>query len=297
VELASYLDDWALRRRSARDKKDEAIAECRVSLRLKPNYPHAHFVLAGALREQGKVDEAISECSEALRLRATYPEAHAELGSALRSRGDFTDAIAELRKARGLANPRATLAQQIESELIATERQASRAAQLPAVLAGQLKPAIAAEILGFAEVCCLKKLYVGSARLWAQAFQVQPKLVDDVQAQNRYNAACSAALAGCGKGKDNPALDDGAKVHWRKQAIDWLRADLAAWSTLLDTCPPPVRQSAAETLQHWKVDPDLAGVRDPDKLANLPKDEQKACRALFAEVDALLAKARGGTKP
>jgi hypothetical protein len=47
-------------------------------------------------------------------------------------------------------------------------------------------------------------------------------------------------------------------------------------------------------LQHWKADADLAGLRDP---ATLPEDEQKACRALWAEVDALLAKVRGESKP
>jgi hypothetical protein len=40
------------------------------------------------------------------------------------------------------------------------------------------------------------------------------------------------------------------------------------------------------------VAPDLAGLRDEVALAKLPVDEQKACRALWAEVDALLKKAQ-----
>jgi hypothetical protein len=36
----------------------------------------------------------------------------------------------------------------------------------------------------------------------------------------------------------------------------------------------------------------LAGLRDEAALAKLPEDEQEACRALWAEVDALLTKAR-----
>ena len=58
--------------------------------------------------------------------------------------------------------------------------------------------------------------------------------------------------------------------------------------------PPAVRQSLSQTLQHWKADADLAGLRDAAALAKLSDDEQKSCRALRAEVDALLKKAQDG---
>jgi hypothetical protein len=44
-------------------------------------------------------------------------------------------------------------------------------------------------------------------------------------------------------------------------------------------------------------DPDLAGTREEPASAKLPADEQEACRALWSEVDALLAKARGNPSP
>jgi serine/threonine-protein kinase len=150
---------------------------------------------------------------------------------------------------------------------------------------------------GFAELCYDKKLQGASARLWAEAFRSEPKLAEDMKIQHRYNAACAAALAGCGQGKDDPPLDEPAKARWRKQAIDWLEADLAAWSKIRESGPPQARQAISQTLQHWKADPDLAGLRDPAALAKLPEDEQKACRALWAELDALLAKASGDRAP
>ncbi len=128
--------------------------------------------------------------------------------------------------------------------------------------------------------------------MWTDAFQAEPKLAGDMQAGNRYNAACAAALAGSGQGKDDPPLDEPAKARWRKQAIDWLKADLAAWSKVLEKSPPVARQSISETLKHWEVDSDLAGLREAAALAKLPDDEQKACRALSAEVEALLKKAQ-----
>ena len=168
------------------------------------------------------------------------------------------------------------------------------AARLPDLLAGKGRLSTAAEMLGFAQLCYEKKLQGASARFWSEAFQAQPKLIDDMQAQHRYNAACAAALAGCGQGKDDPPLDDAARTRWHKQAIHWLKADLAAWSKILESGPPQARPFIAQTLQHWKADPDLAGLRDPAALAELPEDEQKACRALWADVDALLARVQGG---
>jgi serine/threonine-protein kinase len=214
------------------------------------------------------------------------------LGTALRSRGDFSEAISEIRKARDLARKsKPRLVQQIERDLVVTEQQASLAARLPAILTGKLKPADAAEALGFAGVCHAKGLYGASARFWIEAFQTQPKLADDMQVQNRYNAACAAALAGCGQGKDDPPLDVAAKARWRKQAIDWLKADLTAWSKILDSGPPQARQAVSQALQHWKADADLAGLRDEAALAKLPPDEQATCRALWSEVDGILRRA------
>ncbi len=108
----------------------------------------------------------------------------------------------------------------------------------------------------------MKRVHGASARFWSEAFRLEPKLADDMNVQNRYNAACAAALAGSGQGKDDPPLDDAKKAHWRKQAIDWLKADLAARSKILATGPPQAKQLVTQTLQHWKADTDLAGLRD-----------------------------------
>jgi hypothetical protein len=50
---------------------------------------------------------------------------------------------------------------------------------------------------------------------------------------------------------------------------------------------------AVKMLQHWQADSDLAGIRDPEALAKLPEAERKEWQALWAEVDALIAKAEG----
>jgi eukaryotic-like serine/threonine-protein kinase len=277
-------------------KLDEANDEFRTALRLEPGFWKAHCNLGNLLKDQGKPDEAIAEYRESLRLKPDSAEVHANLGIAFRDRGEYPVAIAELSKARDLANKtNARLAQQIERQLAETDQLASLAARLTAILAGKVKPVDTTEMLGLAQLCYMKQLHGASARFWAEALQSQPKLAEDMQVQHRYNAACAAALAGCGQGKDDPPLDDATKARWRKQAIAWLKADLAAWTKIQESAQPQAKSPIAKTLQHWKADPDLAGLRDPGSLDKLPKDEQDACRALWKEVDALLA--RSGESP
>jgi tetratricopeptide (TPR) repeat protein len=287
--LGNVLDD--------RGQQAEAIAEYRTALRLKPDYPEAHVNLGGILHTRGDLEEAIAEYRAAIRLRPGLVEAHNNLARALRARGEYPEAIAILRKAcdmaRRMAHP---LAQQFQRELAITERFASLAARLPAIMAGEAKAADTTEAIDFARLCSDRGMQGTSTRLWSKAFQSQARLMEDMQAQHRYNAACTAALAGCGQGRDDPPLDNAARARWRKQAIDWLKADLAAWTKILESGPPQAKQAIMQTLRHWKVDTDLAGLRDPASLTKLAKDEQEACHALWEAVDALIAKASGNPR-
>jgi hypothetical protein len=73
-------------------------------------------------------------------------------------------------------------------------------------------------------------------------------------------------------------------------------AERDTWAKLLESGPPQWRPFIVQTLQHWKVDTDLAGVRDPEALAKLPEAERKEWKALWANVEALLKRA-GGQAP
>ena len=64
-----------------------------------PTTPIAHTNLGIALRDQGKLDEAIAEYRKAIRLKPDLAEAHHNLGIALASQGKLDEAIAEYRKA------------------------------------------------------------------------------------------------------------------------------------------------------------------------------------------------------
>ncbi len=127
--------------------------------------------------------------------------------------------------------------------------------------------------------------YALAVRLFAEALASDPNLATDRRTQHAYNAACAAARAGTGKSKDDPQPDDAEKPRFRRQALEWLRAELAAWKRLSESADPGNKELAAKTLAFWKQDPDLAAIRDVPLLSKLPDPERKAWQSLWSEVE------------
>jgi hypothetical protein len=98
-------------------------------------------------------------------------------------------------------------------------------------------------------------------------------------------------MAGCGRGRDAADLDEATRAGFRRQARDWLRAELEA-RRLLAQEPGQVR-AVARDLQDWLWDIQFAGVRGPDALARLPEAERQAWQRLWADVADTLARAVG----
>ncbi len=124
--------------------------------------------------------------------------------------------------------------------------------------------------------------FVSAARLWNEALQDDPKLGEDRRAQIRYDAACAAALAAAGQGKDDPP-NDATRSELRSRALTWLKEELAAWMGHLEARPSE-KGTVAQTLNHWQADTDLAGVRDPEALGRLPEDERERWKDLWTAV-------------
>jgi hypothetical protein len=143
----------------------------------------------------------------------------------------------------------------------------------------------------YAHLCYEKKRYLAAARFFSQALTADPKSAADFENSHRYQAACAAALAGCGRGDDAAQLDGQELARWRKQALDWLRADLKAYGALRPVSNPKEHQRLQEWLRSWQSEPTLAGLRDATAVAHLSAAEQESCKQLWAEVQALLPKA------
>jgi tetratricopeptide (TPR) repeat protein/tRNA A-37 threonylcarbamoyl transferase component Bud32 len=304
---------------------DEAIAAYRRAIDLAPKDARAHNNLGAAWRDKGQLEEALTAFRRAIELDPMYATAHSNLGSVLFDRDQLADAIAAYRRAieldpmyaaahdnlrnallrsgrfhearaatqrwLDLLPPGAAARKSAQQQLGRCERLLALDASLPALLEGIEQPATVAEERELAVLCQnYKRLYAAAARFYAAAFAAQPKLADDLQTQDRYNAACAAALAAAGQGADAAKLGDAERARLHRQALAWLMADVAAWDKLTQDRPQE-RTRVQKTLRHWKADADLARLRDAEGLATLPAEEREACRMLWATVDDLLQRA------
>ncbi len=216
------------------------------------------------------------------------------LGRLLLTLGKPAEAETEFRKALALAPADASA----QTGIAEVGRLKAVQDKLSAMLKGDFTPTTNDERLALAELCMYRKLYRTSVGLFADSFNVDPALGDNRQNHHRYNAACAASLAANltlptpseGEGK---ILDDAAKAKLRQQALEWLKAELAIWSKLVESGPPQAKPFITQTLAHWKEDTDLTGIRDNKELAKLPEAQRKEWQSLWADVDALLKRTSG----
>ena len=158
-------------------------------------------------------------------------------------------------------------------------------------MSGEQKLHDAAERLDYANLCYTKRLFAAAAGFSEQALAESPELAEAPIGVHRYNAACSAALAGCNQGEDRDSLDEAARQRWLRQALDWLRAELAQCANAVSTSQPDSRPPLLDRLRHWQRNRDLAGVRDEESLAKLSDAEQQSWREFWSEVETLIEKA------
>jgi serine/threonine-protein kinase len=270
-----------------------ALAERAVATKgTTPRWVYPYFLFAQGLAEyrQGRFDSAISIM-------------RADAGTVMGPAPRLVVAMAEYRNGQK-EEARQTLAAAISSfdwsaaqvgsrdhwiwHVLRREAEAMILPNLPAFLEGKYQPQDNDERLALLGVCQFQARHAAAARLAADAFATAPTLAEDLTSQCRWRAARSAALAGCGLGKDGAKLSKAERTRWRRKARQWLRADLAAWARKLDSGSRAERILVKNTLTHWRADPDLAGLREPSALEKLSADERKECLALWQEVGAVL---------
>jgi serine/threonine-protein kinase len=275
-----------------------ALAECRTVLRLRPHDVTAHQWLASLQLSMGDTAAALGSIRKALAIDPGHIGSRATLSHILLASGRFVEAVPALEQAatRMAAVGRAEASARIKGLIPEVGWLTGQVDSLRDRDAGALKGREQPEAPEWAEYAAVHGRPALAARLYGAVLTAIPARGDDRKSGIRLRAARAAALAGCGKGDDDPRPDEAARAGLRKHAMEWLRAELNLWTKNLDSGTEAARGEVREALLRWKADPDLAGLRDPEALAKLPADEQSACRKLWADVDALLARF-GGDRP
>jgi tetratricopeptide (TPR) repeat protein len=263
-----------------------AVASFRTALRLDPKYARAHYNLGKVLHDQGDAAGAMAAYREALRLDPRFAMAHCNLGQALREQGQFAAALEALRRGHELGTQQPGWRYPSAQWVHDAERLVALEARLPDVLAGKARPADAAEGLACARVCRSRQQHAAAAHFYAEAFAADLKLADNLDTGDRSHAACCAARAAAAK-----ILPDKTVLGLRRQALAWLRADLARYAKLAESDDPAARQAVQRTMRLWQQEADLAPVRTREALDQLPDTERMDWRQLWEDVEQLLRRA------
>jgi serine/threonine-protein kinase len=275
---------------------EAAIQEFRTASKLDPKDAVPHFNLGNALHDLQRLEEAIKEYHQAIAIDPKYAKAHCRLGFVFREQGKFSEALASVRRGHELGSRQPGWPNSFSAQLVRdVERLVELDRRLSSILEGKKESTNNAERLALADFCQqpFKRSYATSARFYEEAFTRNERLANNLDQQYRYHAACSAALAGAGQGEDARCLPDKVAFRLRHQALDWLRADLAAYGKLAEAKAAD-KQMVRQRLTHWRQDGDLVSVRDPEALANLPEPERQAWRQLWDDVAALLKQVESG---
>jgi serine/threonine protein kinase/tetratricopeptide (TPR) repeat protein len=262
----------------------EAIAAYQKAIALEPKFARAYHNLGTVLYGEKRLPEAVAAYQKAIELEPTYASAHAALGQALLRQGLFAQAAAATQKALDLFPASHPLRAGVQRQQKQAQEFVALEKRLPLVLENK-EDAGPNELLALAQMCQqYRKRNASAARLYQEAFQAQPRLADDLGKQHRYNAACSAALAGCGQGEEAAKLMAEEKSKLRHQARDWLQADFDSYAKLLKKENVGTVMQVIQQLTHWQQDQDLAGVRDVNQLVKLPDEEKQSWQKLWTDV-------------
>jgi tetratricopeptide (TPR) repeat protein len=253
---------------------EEAIRHQREVTRITPDDAREHYNLGCKLMARGHLDDAIREFDETLRLRPDDAEAHCNRGQVLLHQERPREALESFQRGHELGSKRADWAHPSKEWVESARWRVEFADRMERMLSGEEQPRDAAERVRLATLLSRRARHTEAARMWTEAFAEDNALAEDLSRNHRYNAACAAALAAEAGGADAAA--------WRGQTLEWLRADLAARAKDV--------AGLVKRLQHWKSDPDLAGVRD--RIDGLPEPERGGWRSFWAQVDEALAAAR-----
>lgn len=272
-------------------REDEGLVYFQQASQLQPRSAAVHFILAYALLSRGKSERALQVAQEAVRIEPTSGDAHLVLSQANLEQGRFAEAMTTSRRATELLPQKSKQHAYALRVIGICEQMIALEKRLPAILKEEAEPANAMEYFQFADLLTRMRRYDLASRLCVEGLAASPEMAADLVQNNRYKAAGCAALAGYETEKSDVPPDE--RARWRKQAREWLLADIAGWYKQLEQNDPSIRGVALARFQSWRTNRNLASIRDADCLSTLSSAEWADCLAIWKKVDALLDRIGG----
>ena len=168
--------------------------------------------------------------------------------------------------------------------------------RLAAIIKGE-RPSGVPELLALANRTYELQNFVLATQFYEDAFDQDSKVSENRLQQLGYNAACSALLASEGRGEVIAPLDEAMKLRFRGRALSWLKNEVGEWQKKIENETAAGELAfAVKSLRYWQEDPDLASIREKEKLATLPEAERKEWEAFWGKVKEMLEKAQATLK-
>ncbi len=101
--------------------------------------------------------------------------------------------------------------------------------------------------------------------------------------------AGKSTIVAAGHAHDAKNLPDKVSAGFRRQALLYLRPDLALYAKFADGDQPAAKDTVRQRLAHWQQNADLATVRNA--LDQLPETERAAWRERWQDVETLRQRA------
>jgi serine/threonine-protein kinase len=268
-------------------RPDEAIADLRRELELDPTNDSVRTRIIGLYLDHHRAEEGLEVLRQAVQTPPGQARNWGNMARALRMVGDLNGALEAYEKALHFGGPHWLDRRFVELHMDMTRTMMRLEGDLPDILAGKKKPASARDALTLGKLLHLKREFAASTKLYQLAIAADPRLMDDRDLQFGYEAACSATLAVTPLSKDQPK-DEGERAALRKQALDWMRAELVYYEKLAAGNYRD-RTRVINVLRRWNEDADLAPIRG-EALKLLPSPERVEFERFWADVGELVQK-------
>jgi serine/threonine protein kinase/tetratricopeptide (TPR) repeat protein len=260
---------------------DEAIRHISVALAQRPAVWGFHWTLGYCYAHLGSYDLAIAEYRCEMALAPKHSSAYVAIGDLLAQKKDINGALAAYRDALRVGPRQGWSASLKMARMLSKAGRHAEASAAYREGLDHLSPGPNGKTV-FAEGLAADGIPALALEVMLTAIRENPNSFENPRSHLRYNAACLAMNCADGMGTD--PVPPEKRPGLRKQALDFLTADLSSLRKLADKD----KKFVHENMQHWLNDDDLKSVREAKSPDRLTQEERDAWKKLWGEVRKLL---------